>query len=536
MNEHEHHIYGPPGTGKTTSVAKNVEKAVEKYGPNNVMVSSHTRAAATELMGRGLSVNENLVGTLHALCYRALGQPELAETHIDQWNEEHPYFRLSKKEISDDEPTGESDQLLGEYNLVRARSAGAFSNESLPYSVKAFAARWEDWKVGNSYRDFTDLIQMGLENFDTAPGHPDVIFVDEAQDLSALQFACITKWSRGCEKVVFIGDDDQAIYLFAGADARNMIDRDIPDANRIILKQSYRLPKSVCDISQRWIKRCSHRQEKEFKPRNAEGRARAMAGTNWQDCSLLIRDLIRTTESGQSAMVLGSCSYMLAPIIEAMRSEGILFHNPYKAERGDWNPYRIGATSTIAKCLQYIRSEDSFAPHWNAINLHAWSSLVRAKGILNHGAKKFLGEVAKAEHGGEILNKDQLHGYLEDGPWFTSLDPWGVNQLTFLEENAIEAKRRAVQLACTAIRRQGLDQQSGLTPKIIVGTIHSVKGAEADVVYLFPDMSNSAMENWQKGGDLQDAVRRTFYVGMTRARNELVIPDPGGPWFIRAPL
>lgn len=536
MNEHEHHIYGPPGTGKTTTVAKNVELAVEKYGPNNVMVSSHTRAAATELMGRGLSVNEALVGTLHALCYRALGQPELAETHIDQWNEEHPYFRLSKKEISDEtmeNSTSGCNEIFGQYNLHRSRLGRP---DGLPKSVQAFASRWEDWKLANSYRDFTDLIEMGLANFDNAPGHPNVIFVDEAQDLSALQFACITKWSTGCEKVVFIGDDDQAIYLFAGADARNMIDRPIPDANRIILKQSYRLPKTVCELSQRWIRRCSHRQEKEFQPRNAEGRARAMPGTNWQDCSLLIRDLIRTTEAGQTAMVLGTCSYMLRPVIEAMRAEGILFHNPYKKERGDWNPYRIGATSTLSRCQQFIRTEDGFHPHWNTINLHAWSSLIRAKGILNHGAKKNLGKVAKAEHGGEILTKDQLHGYLEDGPWFTSLDPWGVNQLNFLEENAIEAKRRSVQLACNAIRRQGFDRARESYPKIIVGTIHSVKGAEADVVYLFPDMSSPAMENWHKGGDLQDAVRRTFYVGMTRARNELVIPDPGGSWFINPPF
>jgi DNA helicase-2/ATP-dependent DNA helicase PcrA len=536
-NEQEHHIYGPPGTGKTTTVAKNVERAVEKYGPNKVMVSSHTRAAATELMGRGLSVNEGLVGTLHALCYRALGHPELAETHIDQWNEEHPYFRLSKKEISNHAQSVEnlsdsSDQLLGSYNLHRARLLG---RETLPYSIKAFADRWEDWKEANSYRDFTDLIQMGRDNFEIVPGRPDVIFIDEAQDLSALQFACISKWSTSCKKVVFIGDDDQAIYLFAGADARNLIDRPIPDQNRIILKQSYRLPRAVRNVSQKWIERCTHRQEKEFAPRNAEGVARAMAGTNWQDPALLIRDVIKTIEEGQTAMILGTCSYMLRPIIEAMRSEGILFHNPYKKERGDWNPYRIGATSTISKCLQYIRSEDNWSPHWNAINLHAWSTLVKATGVFKRGAKKVLDEIAKKEHGGQILLKDQLEGYLEDGPWFSSLDPWGVNQLSFLEENAVEAKRRTVQLACNAVRRQGLDR--GFTPpKIIIGTVHSVKGAEADVVYLLPDMSNSAMENWHKGGDYRDAVRRTFYVGMTRARNELVIPDPGGPWFIQAPM
>jgi DNA helicase II / ATP-dependent DNA helicase PcrA len=63
-------------------------------------------------------------------------------------------------------------------------------------------------------------------------------------------------------------------------------------------------------------------------------------------------------------------------------------------------------------------------------------------------------------------------------------------------------------------------------PKIIVGTIHSVKGGQADVVYLFPDLSRAGDAQYQTMGAARDSVVRLFYVGMTRARDTLYICQP----------
>lgn len=60
-----------------------------------------------------------------------------------------------------------------------------------------------------------------------------------------------------------------------------------------------------------------------------------------------------------------------------------------------------------------------------------------------------------------------------------------------------------------------------------MGTIHSVKGGEADVVVLFPDLSAAGMRQWVGPWEGRDAVIRCFYVGMTRARETLVICQPG---------
>jgi superfamily I DNA/RNA helicase len=60
-------------------------------------------------------------------------------------------------------------------------------------------------------------------------------------------------------------------------------------------------------------------------------------------------------------------------------------------------------------------------------------------------------------------------------------------------------------------------------PRVIVGTIHSVKGGEADVVFLFPDLSRAADTTYGRPGSARDSVIRLFYVGMTRARETLYI-------------
>ena len=64
------------------------------------------------------------------------------------------------------------------------------------------------------------------------------------------------------------------------------------------------------------------------------------------------------------------------------------------------------------------------------------------------------------------------------------------------------------------------------TPQIIVGTIHSVKGGEADIVYVFPDLSPAADDEWYGNAKAKAGVYRTFYVAMTRAREELVLCGP----------
>jgi superfamily I DNA/RNA helicase len=95
--------------------------------------------------------------------------------------------------------------------------------------------------------------------------------------------------------------------------------------------------------------------------------------------------------------------------------------------------------------------------------------------------------------------------------------------LDWLRENLLAARQKGAAFAIRVAEAHGAETLVK-TPQIITGTIHSVKGGEADVVYLFPDLSFAGMNEWIGSGTA--AVRRLFYVGMTRARESLILCQP----------
>ena len=87
--------------------------------------------------------------------------------------------------------------------------------------------------------DFTDLIEVCLRDMTVAPGNPSVIFADEAQDLNPMQLSLVRKWGEQAEYFILAGDDDQTVFWFRGASPDAILDPDIPEDHKIILKQSY---------------------------------------------------------------------------------------------------------------------------------------------------------------------------------------------------------------------------------------------------------------------------------------------------------
>ncbi|HXH13362.1 MAG TPA: UvrD-helicase domain-containing protein, partial [Alphaproteobacteria bacterium] len=183
-----YHVWGPPGTGKTTFLSKQVHRLVEDYGPDCVMIASLTRTAAAEVAGRRLPIPRQAIGTLHAHCYRALNHPTIAETKIDEWNAQAiENYRLSFEASGLDDVVTEQvsgkqngDILMQKYQVHRARMDPP--SEWTPH-VKLFAEAWEKWKYENGYFDFQDLITTCYTDIDVAPGDPQFIIIDEAQDM-----------------------------------------------------------------------------------------------------------------------------------------------------------------------------------------------------------------------------------------------------------------------------------------------------------------------------------------------------------------
>jgi len=537
-NLKEFRIFGGPGCAKTTSAAKQIKRAVEKYGPDMVLCSSMTRTAAREIANRDTGVDENNVGTLHSLCYRRMEKPKIAETIIGEFNEAHPEFYIGKgggkAETSMDDGlffdpssvTQPGDEAMTAYNLFRSR---LHPRSEWPVRVQRFADVWADFKTQTHSMDFTDLLEHAL-NWTQAPSGCKVAFIDEAQDLSALQFKLVRHWSQYMESLVFLGDDDQAIYDFAGGDPSHLYNDDIPEENKFFLKQSYRLPRNIYIKALEWIDGCSNRQKKFFDCRNDDGEVINLKHSHWRAPQGIIQHIRDDVDAGRSVMILAACTFMLPPIINEMRDEGMMFHNPYRKSQGAWNPLSAAKGSASARLALYWKTDPTgLSPEWTHRELELFTGVIKTKGVLKRGAKKQIAALAKAEPDARATD---LVKYFEPG---VLMDAWPPT-LDWIRPRILDSKHSSMQFPLRIIDEHGVKGLTA-TPKITVGTIHSVKGGEADSVYLFPDISRDAAVAWGRRDPetvaQRDSIRRVFYVGMTRARHKLTLIPPHGPLHVK---
>jgi len=526
-------IWGSPGCGKTTFLTRQIANAAEKFGPEEVLVTSFTKAAAAELAGRKQAIPRHRIGTLHSHCYRALESPKIAEELLDEWNKDHPDRRLSgeggdlDEAATDQHYGGEYDEILAEINSLRARLV---HTDFWPARVQEFHRRWSEWKSANGLLDYTDLLETALRDIKVAPGCPRVIIGDEAQDFSLLQLTLLRQWAKHAEYLLVAGDDDQLLYGWCGCTPDAFLNPPVPAENKRFLKQSFRVPRTIHAHAVAWVERLQQREPKEYLPRDEEGDLRRLEVGTWKNPEAVLKDAERYLAAGKSVMFLTACSYMLEPLVQVLRNAGIPFHNPYRTKRGDWNPLRAGnGTSAATRLLSFLRPREEAwgedAAHWTGSDLRAWLAPVKSDGFLARGAKAAI-ERLSDEAALDVAELRRL--LLPEGVESlitTVAEAEIADCIRWYYDHCLESKRKPLLFPCRVAVRRGCAALRS-RPQIIVGTIHSVKGGEADAVYLFPDISSSGGREWEKGGVGRDGVVRQFYVGMTRARESLIICEP----------
>jgi len=512
----EQRVIGPPGCGKTTWLSRQVKRAVDEG--KEVLVASLTRAAAAEAAGRGLPIPLRNVGTLHAHCFQALGRPALTadKKNIADWNTTHPELALSSSDDRMDgdnlESSGQSpgDKVMAAYQAMRARMATVY-----PVHVDRLARAWTTWKAEGGLLDFTDLVERCLDTVPTAPGNPSVLFLDEAQDMDLLEMSLARKWGEAAGYLVVVGDPDQNLYQWRGSDPEVFTTPALPDDQTRVLAQSYRVPRAVHRRAVRWIDATPGRTPVEYYPRDADGEVRHVSGT-WSQGDVILRDMRQYLDAGKSVMVLASCAYMLRPILARLRAIGLPYHNPYRLAAWAWNPLMSSRRRVTPKdlVLAFLRlSEEGL---WTADDMARWLAATRTDGVLR-GKRSTLDELA--DDGRNGVNWDHIHNLLTE----EAVDAGLMGNLDWLRGSLLASRQKGAAFAIRVAEMRGAETLSK-PPQLIVGTIHSVKGGEADVVYLFPDLSHAGMIEWIGRGSA--AVRRLFYVGMTRARESLVLCQP----------
>lgn len=524
-------VLGPPGTGKTTYVAEKATEAARRFN-GRVLICSLTKAAAVEAKRRDIPIDDRQVGTMHAHCLRALGRPELAVgKRLVDWNKW--VASKSRADLAIDASDGPSEDLdsvrdmafgsemLERYTLLRSRMKPRDSSEWGP-QVTDFAKYWEQWKAGEGVFDFEDLIETCREDRIPPPGDPHVVYVDEGQDLSASEIELARVWGETAHLVV-VGDQDQSIYEWRGACPDGFASF-ASDPERVkVLSQSYRVPKAVHEQAVRWIGKIGDRLKAEYRPTNEPGEFEKLPGTPIHYTNHLLRLILEDADAGMSVMILASCSYMLSPIVNEMRSQGVPFHNPYNPRHGGWNP--LGNASAPGSAVNRVRSflePMGESGTWTAAGLYCWIEIAKVDGLLTRGAKARLKEVAETHPLAEVPDEILAELFLP-GKAAESLEAALDGKVAWLRNHAVPCKQKTLEFPARIAERRGLEALNE-KPKIIVGSIHSVKGGEADSVYLCPDLSAQGWDGWTS--DRRNEIVRTFYVAMTRARRKLTILTP----------
>lgn len=536
-------ITGPPGTGKTTHLAERIRKAVQAVGAKNVVVCSFTRAAAAELVGRDLPVPRENVGTLHAFAFRSLGRPTIIEAStalLGDWNRQAPRGAQiaavndrfgdsgpDSAEVWDGMAGASATGVLWEgYVLARHRDPSG----GLVKARRQFAELDEQWgafREETGCVDFTGLIEDALRLCPHAPGRPLVFYVDEAQDFSALELALARQWGEATGYgFVMVGDGDQCIYEWTGADPRALAAVDLPEKRRPVLAQSYRVPFEVHRHAVAWVRQTPGRiDDPEYYPRRVDpsdptsafaiGSVERMSSRIEDDPGGVLVLAEASLAADKSVMILATCGYMLERVVATAYDLGVPFGNRYRRRNRSWNPLAppTRGVGLVEKVLAFLEGPEK----WTARDLGKIASILKADDVFLPGRKKVAESYAKRD-GADALAVDRAALELLFIP--SAIEGIEARSMTWLGAHLVPKLHRRVEYLYRIAERYGL---RALThePLLTIGTIHSVKGGEADTVLL------SCGQSWAAAKEAIEErsapLYRLMYVGMTRARERLVL-------------
>ena len=492
-------ILGPPGTGKTTRLLTLVEEFLEKgVAPDRIGYFSFTKQAALEAISRAairFKLSEKdlpYFRTLHSLAYLQLGFNKsnvMKYKHyedVSDWLKIGGFVEIMKSTDGPFVDFGYGDKFLEIINIARICQVPlreVYNNSSVPLRTDWSRVDYVDrglkqYKNNNTVYDYTDMLEMFVQRNVAPP--LEAVFIDEVQDFSPLQWKMVHQIAAKAKHVYIAGDDDQAIYRWAGADVDYFIRL---GGNVEVLGQSYRIPASHHAISQKVINRIPSRRQKEFKPRDEEGTVQ------WY------RHSEEVNLSEGSWMLLSRTRRGANQIEQEVRQRGMLY--TYNASRSieaevieavkNWNDLREG---------KYL-----FAPDVRLV--YKYMALNRE---VAHGHKTLPHVEDSTRLSIRELTTD--HGLLHTRPWEESM------------EKIPEEDRRYLR-SCI---KNGDDMKA--KPRITISTIHGSKGGEADNVLLLTDCVKHNYSLWKRKPYEEDDEARVFYVGLTRAKKSLHLIHP----------
>ena len=562
-----------PGSGKTTVLVARLGHMIFNKGinPDNILAITFNRKAAREMTERfNRKFGSEFDGTVHfstinALCY-SIYRRYCSTNHIEEkkliegkdrrkilldilpkYSEEFP----SENEILDFE------QALDYIKNMMLRDADLIEWNKSYNNIREMYNDYQKTLENRGYMDFDDQMVFALEILNKEPGLLEdlklryrFISVDEAQDTSKIQHAIIKKIAEG-GNLFMVGDEDQSIYGFRGTYPKALLNFRYDYTNPYIMRmeRNYRSTPQIVEKAQRFISKNKGRYEKNMTAERGTGDEVKLIYVKIREeqysylldiakaCSKETAFLYRDNESSVvlvdsllrenipfrlkspemnffgTRVILDIVAFLKLALndhdyesLKRVCNKGILYLKKQQLEYAvnDCKFRKLSVFDALEKQMQYVKREyrDRAENFHDFIKSISSSSPINAiRSILENGYEQYMKEKHYDFGKAELL---QILAKKE-----TTIESF-INRLQFLEKQI----------------QEGFETKS--PNPVILSTIHSSKGLEYDTVYMvdvydgrFPSSRPNVFSRSKDNADGEQEERRLFYVGITRAKNNL---------------
>lgn len=586
-------ILAGAGSGKTRVLTHRIAHLVKdkQIDPWNILAITFTNKAAKEMKERiehligGAAAQSMWVSTFHSMCVRILRR-DIHLLGYGKWftiydtSDQKSLIKQIIKNLDYNEKAFPVGSVLGEISAQKneARSPEEFSKIAgddfrLGRIAKIYAMYQQQLKENNAL-DFDDLLMKAYELLKT---HPEVlafyqdkfkyIHVDEYQDTNTVQYYMVRLLAGDVQNLCVVGDDDQSIYGWRGADIRNILDfeRDFKGSKAIRLEQNYRSTGTILDAANAVVSLNRNRKEKKLWTQNEQGSAIDVIKlpNEYKEAEYIADQIRKEAISGNrhysDFAVLYRTNAQSRVLEEKMVSSSI----PYRLLGGT----RFYERKEIKDLLAYLRvianTEDDIAVQRIINSPRRGIGATTVERIAQYGLEQGIGFYETARHSKEfgvvgngpgtklvqfitmmdrfrtIVPMVSIKALLEDIIDTTSYYDYIKQQYSEDAEDRIsnigELISKVVSYETTADEPSlaefleevtlvaDIDNYDENSNSVVLMTLHSAKGLEFPVVFM-PGLEEGLFPSSMSMNDGEDGLeeeRRLCYVGITRAREQL---------------
>ena len=591
-------ILAGAGSGKTSVLTRRIAYLIENTGVNpwNIMAITFTNKAAGEMRQRvddivGYGSESIWVATFHSTCVRILRR------HIDRLgydtsftiydtDDQKSVMKEVCKKLDIDTKQLKEKTILGAISSAKDNPISPLDYEMSAmgdFNKRKIANAYKEYQMllkKNNALDFDDIIVKTVELFKACPEVLEnyqnrflYIMVDEYQDTNTAQFELIRLLAQRNRNLCVVGDDDQSIYKFRGANIRNILDFEkvYPDAEVIKLEQNYRSTQNILDAANNVIHNNIGRKDKAlWTDRGSGNRIHFRPFDNAYDEAEYIASDIKskkyqgTSDYGQCA-VLYRTNAQSRLLEESFISEGI----PYDVVGG----VNFYARKEIKDLLAYLKTIDNGKDDLavkriinvprrgiGAASVNKVQDFADHMGISFFEAMQRIDEITSIGKAGEKLRNFALmimmfrtklqHGTLEDLITDVIETTQYTKELEESDDDDAEDRLQNIDELISKVvsfeqEREELGEEASLSAfleevalvadidgvdkddnKVLLMTLHSAKGLEFSQIYLagmedgvFPSYMTITSDDPTE----IEEERRLAYVGITRAKDDLTI-------------